>query len=32
MSNLAAIRESIYKGSSKDSMKYTKMELEEGTP
>jgi 5-methyltetrahydrofolate--homocysteine methyltransferase len=32
MSNLAAIRESIYKGSSKDSMKYTKMELEAGTP
>jgi len=32
MSSLAAIRDSIYKGSSKDSVKYTKMELERGTP
>ena len=32
MSSLADIRESIYKGSSKDSMKYTQMELEKGTP
>ena len=28
MENLAAIRDSIYKGSSRDSVKYTKMELE----
>jgi 5-methyltetrahydrofolate--homocysteine methyltransferase len=32
MSGLASIRESIYKGNSKDSVKYTKMELEKGTP
>ena len=32
MSSLAAIRESIYSGNSKDSVKYTKMELEKGTP
>ena len=32
MSGLANIRESIYKGNSKDSVKYTKMELERGTP
>jgi len=32
MENLAAIRDSIYKGSSRDSVKYTKMELEKGTP
>jgi 5-methyltetrahydrofolate--homocysteine methyltransferase len=32
MSSLAAIRESIYLGNSKDSVKYTKVELEEGTP
>jgi 5-methyltetrahydrofolate--homocysteine methyltransferase len=31
MSNLAAIRESIYSGNSRESMKFTKMELEEGT-
>jgi 5-methyltetrahydrofolate--homocysteine methyltransferase len=30
MSNLAAIRESIYSGNSKDSVKYTRMELENG--
>jgi len=32
MSDLGAIRDSIYKGSSRDSVKYTKMELEKGTP
>jgi 5-methyltetrahydrofolate--homocysteine methyltransferase len=32
MSNLAAIRESIYSGNSRESMKFTKMELGEGTP
>lgn len=32
MSSLAAIRDSIYKGNSKDSVKNTKMELERGTP
>jgi 5-methyltetrahydrofolate--homocysteine methyltransferase len=32
MSNLGAIRESIYRGSSKDSVRYTKLELEKGTP
>jgi len=32
MNSLAAIRESIYSGNSKDSVKYTKMELEKGTP
>jgi 5-methyltetrahydrofolate--homocysteine methyltransferase len=32
MNNLAAIRESIYSGNSRDSVKFMKMELEEGTP
>jgi len=32
MSGLADIRESIYKGNSKDSVKHTKMEVERGTP
>jgi 5-methyltetrahydrofolate--homocysteine methyltransferase len=32
MSGLADIRESIYQGNSKDSVKYTKMALEKGTP
>jgi methylmalonyl-CoA mutase cobalamin-binding domain/chain len=32
MRSLADIRESIYKGNSRDSVKYTKMELEKGTP
>ena len=32
MSYLGNIRESIYKGSSRDSVKHTKMELEKGTP
>jgi len=32
MSHVGSIRESIYKGSSKDSVRYTKMELERGTP
>jgi len=32
MSSLEALRESIYKGNSKASSKYTQMELEKGTP
>jgi methylmalonyl-CoA mutase cobalamin-binding domain/chain len=32
MSNLEAVRESIYKGRSKESARLTKMELEAGTP
>jgi len=32
MSNLAAIREGIYSGNSRDSVKYTRAELEKGTP
>jgi 5-methyltetrahydrofolate--homocysteine methyltransferase len=32
MDNLSAIRESIYKGNSKDAVKHTKLELEKGAP